>query len=102
MLEESIRLIQETETQMDEEKLAARAKAQRLAAEAEKEAAAILAAAEETLRQERQELLCEAERRAAERREDILALAEGRCRELKAQAAEKQMQAVERILAKGV
>lgn len=102
MLEESIRLIQETEAQMEEEKLAARAKAQRFATEAEKEAAAILAAAEETLRQEKQGLLREAERRAAERREDILALAEGRCRDLKAQAAEKQLQAVERILAEGV
>ncbi len=102
MLEDSIRLIQETETQMEEEKLAARAKAQKIALEAEKEAAAILAAAEEKLRQEKQELLGEAERKADARRQEILALAENRCRELKARAAERQAQAMERILAKGV
>lgn len=102
MLEESIRLIQETEAHMEEEKLAARARAQKLAAEAERDAAGILAAAEETLRQERRTLLAEAEQQADIRRQAILRDAEEQCRALAAQAASRQAAAVERILAEGV
>ena len=50
MLEESIRVIRETEAQMEEEKLSARARGQKLVAEAEKAAQATLAAAEKMLR----------------------------------------------------
>lgn len=102
MLEESIRLIQEMEQHMEDEKSAARSRAQRLAAEAQKDAAAILAEAEEALRQERRSLLAEAEAHAAERRESILAEAEEQCRALAAQAAQRREAAVERVLAKGV
>lgn len=101
MLEESIRLIRETETQLEEEKTAARVRGQKLAAEAEQDAAAILAAAEETLRRERAELLAEVERHAAARREEILADAERQCGALTAQAAQRQAAAVEKILARG-
>lgn len=102
MLEESIRLIQGMEQHMEKEKLAARERAQRQAAQARKDAAAILAEAEETLRQERRTLLAQADGRAAARREDILAGAEEQCRALTAQAAQRREEAVERLLAEGV
>ena len=102
MLEESIRVIRETDAQMEEEKLSARARGQKLIAEAEKAAQATLAAAEKMLREERQAQLQQAEENAAASRREILAKAEESCRLLKERARAKQEAAVERILAEGV
>lgn len=102
MLEESVRLIRETEARMEEEKAAARVRAQKLAIEAKRDAESLLADAEETLRQERKALLTEAERRAGERRQTILTEADAQCGALQTQAAQRQAEAVEMILARGV
>ena len=102
MLEESIRKIRETEAQMEEEKLAVRARGQKLVAETEKGAQDALAAAEKLLREERQAQLQQAEEEAAVCRKEILANAEESCRLLKEKAKERQKAAVERILAEGV
>lgn len=102
MLEESIQKIRETESRAEEEKAAAKLKAQKLLTDAEKAGKETLAAANELLEQQKAQLLQEAKTRADAEAAVILKQAGEECGRLRTLAAAHTEQAVGRILEKGV
>lgn len=102
MLDESIRMIQETEREADARKATHRTVLQHMLTEAEARAAEALSRTEEIIRQERATLLAQAEAQAAAIREEILEEARRECNLLQAQALQNREQALAYILSKGV
>ena len=102
MLDDTIRKIKEAEEAAEQEKVACRARLQRMLADAEQDAAAMTVQAEETLRQEQAVLLDQAEQEAAAIRSQILERAYQECDLLRAQVRRNDGRAIEVILTKGV
>ena len=95
---EAITQIRKIEEGMEQEKSDARARAQKLAADAEREGREPLKAGAEKARGENAAAMERAQAEAAKRREAILAKAAEDCAALKAQAGKRMGRAVEAIL----
>lgn len=99
---EAITQIRKIEEGMEQEKSDARARAQKLAADAEREGRELLKAAAEKARAENTAAMERAQEQAAKRREVILAKATEDCAALKASAGKRMDKAVEAILGRVV
>ena len=98
----AIREIQNVEETMDQQRSEARAKAQRLIAEAEREGRELLKRGREDSAKKTAEVIKASEERAEARRAEILSAAEKDCAALKAGAEAKLAQAVQMILGRVV
>lgn len=95
---EAIREIQSVEETMDAARAEARAKAQRVVAEAEREGRALLENGKTQAAAESARMMGEAEQQAEKRRQEILAAAGEDCRSLAAAADANMAKAVEMIV----
>ena len=95
---EAIREIQSVEETMDAARAEARAKAQRVVAEAEREGRALLENGKTQAAAESARMMGEAEQQAEKRRQEILAAAGEDCRSLAAAADDNMAKAVEMIV----
>ncbi len=95
---EAIARIQEVESGMEQSKADARARAQKLTADAEREGRALLQQGREKAAAEVADAMRQAEEAAAKRREEILARAAADCEALRAEAGARMDKAVEAIL----
>ena len=98
----AIREIQSAEESMDQARAEARAKAQRLLADAEREGRELLKRGREASAGKTAEVMRASEERAAARRREILSAAEQECRTLAADAEAKLAQAVQMIVGRVV
>lgn len=95
---EAITKIRQVEEGMEQEKSDAKAQAQKLAADAEREGRDLLKAGAEKAKAENAAAMERAQAQAAKRREEILAKAAEDCVALKAAAGKRMDKAVEAIL----
>lgn len=99
---EAITKIRSVEEEMDQARADARSRAQKLAAEAEREGRALLQQGKEQAAKAAEAEMEKAEAAAAKRREEILAQAERDCEALKQEAASRMGKATQAILGRVV
>ena len=99
---EAITKIRSVEENMDQAKADAKARAQKLAAEAEREGRALLQKGREQSAKTAAAEMIKAEEEAANRRDDILRQAEKDCEALKKQAGSRMDKAAQAILGRVV
>ena len=99
---EAIREIQDVEKSMDGSRGEARAKAQKIIADAEGQGRELLQRRQEAAAAREAEEMRDAGEQAQKRREEILAAAGEECRRLEAAAAEHMAAAVKSIVERGV
>lgn len=99
---EAITQIRKIEEGMEREKSDARAKVQKLTADADREGRELLKAGAEKARSENAAAMERVQAQAAKRREEILAKAAADCSALKAAAGKRMDKAVEAILGRVV
>ena len=99
---EAITKIRSVEENMDQAKADAKARAQKLAAEAEREGRALLQKGREESAKSAAAEMKKAEEEAAKRRDDILRQAEKDCEALKKQAGSRMDKATQAILGRVV
>ena len=99
---EAITKIREVEEGMEQSKAEAKAKAQRMIADAEREGRALLQEGRETAAKAAAGAMRRAEEEAAVRREEILSQAAKDCEALKAEAAARMDKATQAILGRVV
>lgn len=99
---EAITKIREVEESMEQAKAQARAQAQKLVADAEREGRALLEQGRETSASAAAAAMRQAEEKAAKRREEILAQAAKDCEELKAGAGVRMDKATQAIVGRVV
>lgn len=99
---EAITKIHQIEEGVEQEKSDARARAQKLASDAEREGRELLKAGAEKVKAENAAAMERAQNQAAKRREEILAKAAEDCAALRARAGKRMDKAVEAILGRVV